>query len=71
MSQSKPIAFRKSYHWNDPSQATPARTVPAGKPVLDDRLETSIVPPHAATANAVSNVVGVRITRLPMSVNRH
>ena len=32
--------------------------------------ETSIVPPLAAVANAVSNAVGVRMTHLPMSPPR-
>ena len=32
--------------------------------------ETSIVPPLAAVANAVSNAVGVRLTHIPMSPPR-
>ena len=32
--------------------------------------ETSIVPPLAAVANAVSNAVGVRMTHIPMSPPR-
>jgi CO/xanthine dehydrogenase Mo-binding subunit len=32
--------------------------------------ETSIVPPLAAVANAVSNAVGVRMTELPISPPR-
>ncbi len=32
--------------------------------------ETSIVPPLAAIANAVSNAVGVRMTHIPMSPPR-
>jgi CO/xanthine dehydrogenase Mo-binding subunit len=32
--------------------------------------ETSIVPPLAAVANAVSNAAGVRLTEIPMSPPR-